>query len=44
MKRVAALFLPMWPIERLRQADRAARPALSDPKKQKFLVKVTHQN
>ena len=25
-------------------ADRAARPALSDPKKQKFLVKITHQN
>jgi protein ImuB len=26
MKRVAALFLPMWPIERLRQGKRAARP------------------
>lgn len=25
-------------------ADRAARPALSNPKRQKFLVKVTEQN
>ncbi|MCR5870810.1 hypothetical protein LRS12_08865 [Sphingomonas sp. J344] len=26
MKRVAALFLPGWPIERLRQAERTAQP------------------
>ncbi|ATY32510.1 DUF6504 family protein [Sphingomonas psychrotolerans] len=26
MQRVAALFLPMWPIERLRQAERRAAP------------------